>query len=122
MEATTLRDYATDAAKLWEPGRVLYNVVLTTIVLIYFAVGYPTSRRSLSLDFCLALFLLAVVANVAYCTAYIVDLFVQSPGFRGLWQRYRWLLFAIGTTCGAVITHRRGTVQKLLRPTRWRVS
>jgi hypothetical protein len=104
MGATTLRDYATDAVKFWEPRRVLYNLVLTAIVLIYFVVGYPTSRTSLSLDFCLALFLLAVVANVVYCAAYIVDLFVQSSGFRELWQRYRWLLFAIGTTFAAIIT------------------
>jgi hypothetical protein len=99
MDATSLRDYATDGVKFWEPRRVLYNLVLTIIVVIYFVVSYPASRASLSLDFCLGLFL-----NVAYCAAYIVDLFVQSSGFRELWQRYRWLLFAIGTTFAAIIT------------------
>ena len=82
MEAATLRDYATDAVKFWEPRRILYNLVLTAIVLIYFAIGYPTSKMMVTLDFCLALFILAVIANVAYCAAYIVDLFVQSSGFR----------------------------------------
>jgi hypothetical protein len=104
MDAGSLRDYATDAVKFWEPRRILYNLVLTAIVVIYFAIGYPASRMMLSLDFCLGLFLLAVIANVAYCAAYIVDLFVQSSGFRELWQRYRWLLFAIGTTFAAIIT------------------
>ena len=47
---------------------------------------------------------IAVIANVAYCAAYIVDLFVQSSGFRELWQQYRWLLFAIGTIFAAIIT------------------
>jgi hypothetical protein len=104
MEASALRDYATDAVKFWEPRRLIYNLVLTAVVVIYFVISYPLSRASLSLDFCLGLFLLAVVANVAYCAAYIVDLFVQSSGFRGLWQQYRWLLFAIGTTFAAIIT------------------
>jgi hypothetical protein len=104
MEASTLRDYATDAVKFWEPRRVLYNLVLTAVVVLCFVVGYPASKMALSLDFCLGLFILAVIANVAYCAAYIVDLFVQSSGFRELWQRYRWLLFAIGTTFAAIIT------------------
>jgi hypothetical protein len=57
----------------------------------------------LSPDFCLGLFLL--VANIAYCAAYIVDNFAQASGFRELWQRYRWLLFVTGTTFAAIITH-----------------
>ena len=97
MNAADARDYATDAIKFWEPRRVAYNLVLTAVVVIYFVVSYPLSRAILSVDFCLGLFLLAVIANVAYCAAYIVDIFAQASGFRELWQRYRWLLFAIGT-------------------------
>ena len=104
MDAATLRDYATDAVKFWEPRRILYNLVLTAVVVIYFVVGYPASKIAVSLDFCFELFILAVIANVAYCAAYIVDLFVQSSGFRELWQQNRWLLFAIGTTFAAIIT------------------
>ena len=125
MNTSSLRDCATDAIRFWEPRRVLYNLVLATIVGIYFGITYPISRTMLTLDFCLGLFLLAVVANVAYCAAYIVDIFAQMSGFRELWQRSRWLLFAIGTTFAAIITrfvamgclqrvdiaeHRRGSV------------
>ena len=105
MQSADLRTYATDAIKFWEPGRILYNLALAAIVIIHFVARYPASRAALSLDFALGLFLLAVVANVAYCAAYIVDLFAQASGFRDLWQRYRWLLLAIGTTFAAVITH-----------------
>ncbi len=104
MNAADARDYATDAINFWEPRRVAYNLVLTAVVVIYFVVSYPLSRAILSVDFCLGLFLLAVIANVAYCAAYIVDIFAQASGFRELWQRYRWLLFAIGTTFAAIIT------------------
>ena len=104
MDGLTLRDYFTDAIKFWEPRRVIYNLALAAIVIIYFAVGYPSSKAVLSIDFLLGLFLLAVVANVAYCAAYLVDVFVQASGFRDTWQRSRWVLFAIGTTFAAVIT------------------
>src|SRR5262245_21948517 len=105
MDAATLRDYATDAIKFWEPGRILYNLALAAVVVLHFVAGYPQSKAMLSLDFGLGLFLLAVVANIAYCAAYLVDIFAQASGFRDLWQRYRWLLLAIGTTFAAVITH-----------------
>jgi hypothetical protein len=41
MNPSLLRDYATDAIKFWEPRRVIYNLVLTAVVIIYFGVGYP---------------------------------------------------------------------------------
>jgi hypothetical protein len=105
MNASNLRDYVTDAIKFWERWRVVYNLALAAIVIIHFVAGYPASKGILSLDFGLGLFLLAVVANIAYCAAYIPDIFAQASGFRELWQRYRWLLFAIGTTFAAIITH-----------------
>jgi hypothetical protein len=105
MNASNLRDYVTDAIKFWERWRVVYNLALAAIVIIHFVAGYPASKGTLSLDFGLGLFLLAVVANIAYCAAYIPDIFAQASGFRELWQRYRWLLFAIGTTFAAIITH-----------------
>jgi hypothetical protein len=105
MNASTVRDYVTDAITFWERWRLVYNLALAAVVIIHFAAGYPTSRAILSLDFALGLFLLTVVANLAYCAAYIADIFAQASGFRELWQRYRWLLFAIGTTFAAIITH-----------------
>jgi len=104
MNAADIREYATDAIRFWEPWRVAYNLVLTVIVVIYFTVSYPLSRAVISVDFILGLFLLAVVANVAYCAAYVVDIFAQASGFRDQWQRYRWILFAIGTIFAGIIT------------------
>jgi len=83
---------------------VIYNAVLAAIVIAYFAAGYPASKAVLSVDLALGVFLLAVVANVAYCAAYLVDVFVQASGFRDVWERARWVLFAIGTAFAAVIT------------------
>ena len=99
-----MREYFTNAIRFWEPRRVIYNAVLATIVSAYFAIDYPASKGRLSIDFILVLFLLAVVANIAYCAAYLVDVFVQASGFREVWQRSRWVLFAIGTAFAAIIT------------------
>lgn len=104
MDRDDLRAYATDAIKFWEPRRILYNLALAAIVIAYFAIGYPASKAALTVDFCLGLFLLAVIANVAYCAAYVVDIFAQASGFREVWQRYRIVLFVIGTLVAAILT------------------
>jgi hypothetical protein len=104
MDSLTVRENFTAAIGFWEPRRVIYNAALATIVIAYFVAGYPASKAVLSIDFALGVFLLAVVANVAYCAAYLVDVFVQASGFRDVWLRFRWVLFAIGTAFAAVIT------------------
>jgi hypothetical protein len=104
MEKGELREYLTDAIKFWEPWRLLYNLTLAAVVIIYFAIAYPQSKSTLTVDFCLGLFLLAVLANVAYCAVYVVDIFAQASGFREVWQRSRKLLFVIGTLFAAIIT------------------
>lgn len=65
------------------------------MVLPYFGMNYPASRTSLSADGAPGVFLLAVMANVAYCAVYVVDLFAQVSGYRDLWREYRWVLFLI---------------------------
>ena len=104
MNGSELRDYFTDAIRFWEPRRLLYNAALAFIVVAYFFAGYPASRSVISIDFALGLFLLAVAANVAYCAAYLADIFVQASGFRDVWKRARWVLFGIGTLFAAIIT------------------
>lgn len=104
METQTLRESLTDAIRYWEPLRVVYNAVLAVIVLFYFWIGYPASKASVTIDGILFLFLLAVLANVAYCATYLVDIFAQSSGFRETWRKNRWILFAIGLLFAGVLT------------------
>jgi len=104
MDAITIRERATDAIKFWEPMRILYNIVLAAIVLMYFSWGLPHSREYLSTNGISLLILLAVLANVAYCAAYIVDMFAQMSGFREQWRSLRWGLFATGVLFAAILT------------------
>lgn len=103
MESATIRESMTNAIRFWEPWRLVYNLVLAAVVVGYFVAGYPATKGQLSVDAALGLFVLAVIANVAYCAAYPVDVFVQASGFREAWQRGRWVLFAIGTIFAAVL-------------------
>lgn len=98
------RDVVTNSLRYWEPRRIVYNMVLAAVVLAHFAAAWPADRAALSLNGLLFLFILAVLANVAYCAAYVGDVFVQLSGFDQAWYRWRWLLFVLGTLFAAVIT------------------
>lgn len=104
MSAPTYRESATDAIKYWGPRRIAYNLALAVVVLVCFWLEYPASKSSLGVDMGQFVFLLAVMANVAYCAAYLVDIFAQVSGYRQVWRGYRWTLFAIGTTFAGVVT------------------
>jgi hypothetical protein len=104
MDAPNLRESFTDAIRFWEPLRLAYNAVLAVIVLVYFWAGYPASRAKLSIDGVLFIILLAVLANVAYCAVYPVDIFVQASGYRESWRRHRWVLFGIGLLFAGILT------------------
>lgn len=104
MDAQTFRDSVTGAIRYWEPRRLVYNLVLSAIVLTYFGMHYPATMSLLSIDSVVFLFLLVVLANVAYCAAYPVDIFVSASSYREQWQKRRWMLFSIGLLFAAVIT------------------
>ena len=105
METPGYREVASDAIRYWEIKRVFYNLALAGVVLIHFFAAWPGSGEILQVDALLGLFLLAVLANVAYCATYIVDIFAQMTGYRELWRNFRWVLFAIGLLFAAVLTH-----------------
>jgi hypothetical protein len=104
MDTPTFRESVTDAIRFWEPRRLAYNALLAAIVLFYFFKAYPASKATLTFDAILGLFLLAVLANVAYCAAYVVDVFAQWSSYRDLWRRYRWMLFSVGMLFAGILT------------------
>jgi hypothetical protein len=101
----TFGELARNALRYWEPRRVLYNAALLTVVLFHIGAGWPTSKAHLTTDLLIFFFILAVLANIAYCAAYAVDLFVQFSGARNSWPRWRWCVLAVGIAFGAALTH-----------------
>jgi hypothetical protein len=104
MDAQSFRESLTGAIRYWEPRRVVYNVVLAAIVLVYFGINYPATKSLISIDSVFFLFLLVVLANVAYCAAYLVDIFVSASSYRDQWQKRRWIIFVIGLLFAGIIT------------------
>ena len=104
MDTPTFRESVSDAIRFWEPRRLVYNAVLSVIVLFYFFRAYPASKAVLTLDAILGMFLLVVLANVAYCAAYVADAFAQWSTYRDMWKRYRWVLLAVGTFFAGILT------------------
>jgi amino acid transporter len=103
--AKPVRDAITVALRYWEPRRLPFNGVLFAVVAICFMIGWPASRQVLNFDSILGLFVLAVLANVAYCAAYIPDIVIQQSELREKWLRWRWLLLWVGTLFAAAITY-----------------
>ena len=100
-----LSGYVASALRYWEPRRLIYNGVLGAIVLAHVFIDWPNLRGHVSLDGVLGVFFFAVLANVCYCTAYVVDVFVQFSGLRQALRVGRAMLFVVGTAFAGTITH-----------------
>lgn len=101
--APQLRDLVDDALRYWEPRRIAYNLVLTCVCLGWLVFTWPHFRAALALPAFLPLFVLAVLANVCYCAAYVVDIPMQVSSFRAPWRRWRWGLWLAGMLFAAVL-------------------
>jgi hypothetical protein len=100
--APQLRDVLDDALRYWEPRRVVYNLVLACVCLGWLVFTWPHFRAAL-LTALLPLLVLAVLANVCYCAAYVVDIPMQYSSFRAPWRRWRWGLWLAGVLFAAIL-------------------
>ena len=105
MDTPGYREVFSDAIRYWEVKRIFYNLALAVVVIAHFWAAWPASKTIFQFDALLGLFVLVVLANVAYCAAYIVDIFVQTTGFREPWRTFRWALFGIRIIFAAILTH-----------------
>jgi hypothetical protein len=101
-----IKPLVTDAIRFWEKARILFNVVLTVIAfgtLWYLLKGFGPAWRYLGHNV-LLVFILAMLANIAYCAAYPIDTLVQLSDFQQGWRKGRWFLWGIGTAFAAALT------------------
>ncbi len=104
MNIDEAKSYLTNAISYWEIRRIIYNAALAVIVIGYFVANLPASLQLITPDVIFALFILAVLANIAYCAAYVADIVAQISGFRDLWLRLRWILFLVGLAFASILT------------------
>lgn len=86
-----------DAIGYWERRRIIYNLLLAAVVVTWIAATWPHFLPAFTWSSLLALVVLALLANVCYCAAYVADLPMQYSSFRKTWRRWRWTLFLVGT-------------------------
>lgn len=101
----TLRLILTDAIRYWERRRIAYNIVLAAAVAAWVLLTWPHFRDSLSLASVTALLILAAIANILYCAAYVADLPMQYSSMRETWLRWRWGLWWAGTLFALLLTN-----------------
>ncbi len=105
MPQVSARDALSNAVRYSEPRRILFNAVLLAVVVAVYVMNLPASRANLTFDSMQALFVLAVLANVAYCAAYIVDVPLQVTSFRAEWLKFRWALLLLGVAFASVLAN-----------------
>ena len=93
----TLRESLADAIRFWEPRRIVYNFVLTAVAVFWLVRTWPHFRPAFTLTSLLQLAVLAILANVCYCAAYLVDIPMQLSELSATWRQRRWILWLLGT-------------------------
>ena len=91
-------DTLRDAARWWEPRRVLYNAALGALLVRTWARISP----ELTGPNVLRLGVLALLANVCYSAAYLVDFPVQAAFDGAARTRWRWVIWTAGSLFAAL--------------------
>ncbi len=91
------RDIFRNAARFWETRRLIYNALLGTVVILWAAITWPHFRNVPMPKSLVLLAVLALIANVCYCAAYLVDIPIQHTAAQNAWKKYRWILWLLGT-------------------------
>ena len=84
------------SARFWEPRRILYNLILFAVCVIWFVGSWPHFRPALHLEYLFPMVFLAIFANICYCAAYLLDIPLLSSSFRAAWISRRWILWVAG--------------------------
>jgi hypothetical protein len=103
VESPSARQRIADATRFWEPRRILYNLVLAAIAVSWVVATWPHFRGAMTLSSFLLLAILALLANVCYSAAYIVDISMQRSAPKVVWERQRWVLWLLGTLFAIVV-------------------
>jgi hypothetical protein len=91
------RSFFAEAIRYWEPRRLIYNFVLSAVVVGWLVLTWPHFRPALTWSSLLLLAVLALIANACYCAAYLVDIPLQQSSLGTIWRRRRWALWLMGT-------------------------
>ncbi len=93
------------SARYWEPRRIPYNAALLVVAGVWAYLSRPAFVAGFTGAVLLGLLVVALLANVAYCIVYLVDIAVQRSTWRTGWLRHRWVLWVAATVVAVVLAH-----------------
>ncbi|HLZ39664.1 MAG TPA: hypothetical protein VKQ11_01800 [Candidatus Sulfotelmatobacter sp.] len=91
------------AHQFWEPQRIWYNAILVAVALLWVVFTWPHFRPALNLVALGKMLVLALLANVCYCAAYVGDFLMQGALPASYWRRIRWRLWVTGMLMALVL-------------------
>lgn len=86
-----------EAGRFWEPRRLLYNLLLFGVVVIWVVSSWPHFRPAMNLEGLGVAMVLGLLANVCYCAAYFAEILIHNATSRAAWNRQRWAIWVVGT-------------------------
>lgn len=102
--SSPFRAQLADAARFWEPRRLLYNFILLIVTTSWLIATWPHFRPALTLTSLLLMSILALLANACYSVAYFVDIPFQLSSSASR-NRLRWGLWIAGTLFAFVLAN-----------------
>jgi hypothetical protein len=91
-----MKNIITESLQYWEPRRLVFNGGLAMAVLAT-TLFHHGSLWALTGQAFAGLLIMAIIANVLYCSAYLVDVFIQMSDYQQVWKRQRWAVLIAGT-------------------------
>ena len=85
-----------EAVRFWELRRVWYNAALFVVVLLWVGLSWPHFRPAFTLEALGKMLVLALLANVCYCAAYLVEVVLQAVSSDIARRRFRWAVWILG--------------------------
>jgi hypothetical protein len=92
-----MREWLGEAARFWEPRRLVYCLVLAAFVVGWIVRTWPHFRPAMTLEGLGFLTVMALLANVCYSAAYVADILIQQSAAESSRRRLRTGLWVVGT-------------------------
>jgi hypothetical protein len=86
-----------NAANFWEVRRVLYTILLGTVLAAWIVLSWPHFRPAMTPLHLFQSFVLGSLANLCYSAAYVIDRPLQRCFAGSALLRSRWTLWILGT-------------------------
>ena len=101
----SFRGLVADAVRYWESRRVIYNAALVAVCVVWVWATWPHFRPAFAWWALPPMAFLALVANVCYSAAYLVDIPMQQSSLATIWRNRRWGLWVAGTVIAIVLAN-----------------